>query len=80
MAQRNKVHELGEFFGSVSAAARALDTTRAGINQWKNFGYIPPHWAMRVEKATGGRIKAVDILKEAEMVREARDEGVSVQH
>lgn len=47
--------EVIQYFGSQSAAARALGITRSAISQWGEL--VPLATAARLEKLTYGRLK-----------------------
>src|SRR3990167_8266352 len=61
----NCATRLVEIFGSQAEVARAFRLDRAVVNNWVKSGYVPARWAMEVERATGGRIAAVEVLNEA---------------
>jgi alanine-glyoxylate transaminase/serine-glyoxylate transaminase/serine-pyruvate transaminase len=63
---------LVSIFGSQAEVARAFRLDRAVVNNWVKSGYVPARWAMEVERVTGGRIGADEILKEATQARPAR--------
>ena len=60
------IERLLSFYGdSPSNAGKALNTTRQNVNLWREKGYIPPRWALNVEKATGGSITATEVIETA---------------
>jgi alanine-glyoxylate transaminase/serine-glyoxylate transaminase/serine-pyruvate transaminase len=61
----NCAERLTALFGSQSEVARALAVERAVVNNWVKSGYVPARWAIEIERVTGGRIAAVDVLDEA---------------
>ncbi|MBI2320193.1 MAG: aminotransferase class V-fold PLP-dependent enzyme [Betaproteobacteria bacterium] len=77
----NCATRLVEIFGSQAEVARAFRLDRAVVNNWVKSGYVPARWAMEVERATGGRIAAVEVLDEAGAKRpirvKSRPEGES---
>lgn len=52
------------FNNSQSELARQLDVDRSAISQWVSEDKIPPLRAIQIEKLTGGKIKAIDLVKE----------------
>lgn len=56
----------GKDRGALVAAARALSTYHALVSNWKQQGYIPPSWALAVERATDGKVTVQEILEEYE--------------
>lgn len=52
--------KLIEHFGTAANMARALGVTRVAVALWGVEG-IPPQRAIQIERATGGRFKAIDI-------------------
>lgn len=44
-----------KFFGSKSAAARALDISQVAVTRWGEL--VPEKRAVRIERITGGAIK-----------------------
>ena len=50
-------------YGSQRALARAMRVSEAAVSQWIKAGEIPAAKAIRVERAMGGKIKAVDLVK-----------------
>ncbi len=65
MSDPNCAVRLVEIFGSQAEVARTFRLDRAVVNNWVKSGYVPARWAMEVERATGGRIAAVEVLNEA---------------
>jgi alanine-glyoxylate transaminase / serine-glyoxylate transaminase / serine-pyruvate transaminase len=61
----NCAERLVGIFGSQADVARAFQLDRAVVHNWVKTGYVPVRWAGEVERVTGGRISAVDILNEA---------------
>lgn len=56
----------GSSRGAMVKAARALETYRQMVQNWVNWGHIPPNWALKVEQATDGSVTAREILEEYE--------------
>jgi alanine-glyoxylate transaminase/serine-glyoxylate transaminase/serine-pyruvate transaminase len=63
---------LVSIFGSQAEVARAFRLDRAVVNNWIKSGYVPARWAMEVERATDGRITAVEVLNEAGAMKPVR--------
>ncbi len=61
----NCAERLVEIFGSQADVARAFRLDRAVVNNWVKSGYVPARWAMEVERVTGGKVAAVEVLNEA---------------
>src|SRR6185295_1450923 len=61
----NCAHRLVALFGTQAEVARQFRLDRAVVNNWVKSGYVPARWAMEVERATGGKIPAVEVLNEA---------------
>lgn len=55
---------LAYFNNSQAELARQLDVDRSAISQWVVDDKIPPLRAIQIEKLTGGKIKAIDLVKE----------------
>src|SRR5579864_1179634 len=68
----NCVERLVAIFGSQAEVARAMRLDRAVVNNWMKAGYVPARWAIEVERLSGGRIGADEILQEAVRARPAR--------
>ena len=47
-----------KYYGSISAAARALQLTRQAVSYWKARGKIPKHVQSTIEIRTQGVLKA----------------------
>jgi len=69
---KNCAERLVDIFGSQAEVARSFSLDRAVVNNWVKSGYVPARWAMEVERATGGRIAAVEVLNEAGAKRPVR--------
>lgn len=55
--------KLIKYFGSQVAAADAIGVTQPTLSNWKKRGRIPHLQQLRIEHATGGKLKASpDIL------------------
>ena len=65
MPAMNCADRLVALFGSQAEVARQFRLDRAVVNNWVKSGYVPSRWAMEIERVSGGRIAAVDILNEA---------------
>src|SRR5215471_650354 len=61
----NCADRLVALFGTQAEVARQFRLDRAVVNNWVKSGYVPARWAMEVERATGGKIPAVQVLNEA---------------
>src|SRR3954467_4045727 len=61
----NCAERLVSLFGSQAEVARRFRLDRAVVNNWVKSGYVPARWAMEVEHVTGGQVRAVEILNEA---------------
>ena len=48
-------------YGSQRAMARSLCVTEGAVSQWVKAGYFPAAQAIRIEAATNGMVKAVDL-------------------
>jgi len=57
-----KIDELAEHFGNQLGIAKALRIDSAAVAQWRHHG-IPPRRAIEIEMITGGKFKAVDLIK-----------------
>jgi len=66
------ITRLVDLFGSQAAVARALQVDRAVVNHWVKVGYVPARWATEVERVTGSRIAAVDVLDAASAKKPVR--------
>ena len=69
-AQTPLINRLIAHFGDRHALAKAFDMTTEGIRLWGKDG-IPLSRALDIEEATGGAIKAEEIISEARTAREA---------
>jgi alanine-glyoxylate transaminase / serine-glyoxylate transaminase / serine-pyruvate transaminase len=61
----NCAERLVSIFGSQAEVARRFRLDRAVVNNWVKSGYVPARWAMEVERATEGKVEAVEVLNEA---------------
>jgi DNA-binding transcriptional regulator YdaS (Cro superfamily) len=52
------VDQVIQFFGSQSAAAKALKVTQPTISNWKTRGSVPPLQQLRIESQTQRKLKA----------------------
>lgn len=48
--------------GGKSALARAAGVTPGAVTHWRKRGFIPADSAIRIERASAGRFKAVDMV------------------
>ena len=48
----------------MSALARALNVSPQSVKAWYDNGYIPPKQAIKIEKMTDGKFKAIELYKE----------------
>ncbi|MBW8308025.1 MAG: helix-turn-helix domain-containing protein [Candidatus Paracaedibacteraceae bacterium] len=50
------------FFGTNTALAKALNVTLGTVHKWLNYKSVPkPENCLKIEEATGGKVKARDI-------------------
>ena len=59
-------------FGTKAELARAMETTAQNVQNWIKKGTIPAANALQVERASGGKVKARDILLENETVENTK--------
>lgn len=52
----NVYRKLVAIFGSQTELARQLGVTRSCVNKWVHRQRIPPHYVIRIEKASEGQI------------------------
>lgn len=55
--------KLIKHFGGKSLLAKALRVNPAAVSQWIDNGYIPPRRAIEIEILTGGKFKAIELLR-----------------
>tara|TARA_R100000541_G_scaffold34564_1_gene42970 strand:+ start:6772 stop:6951 length:180 start_codon:yes stop_codon:yes gene_type:complete len=55
--------KLIEHFGSQYRLAKELRVTRAYVSHWFRDGKVPPLQAIKIEEITGGKFKAIDLIK-----------------
>ncbi|MDW8468108.1 MAG: YdaS family helix-turn-helix protein [Burkholderiales bacterium] len=65
MVEDNCAARLVALFGSQAEVARAFQVDRAVVHHWVKTGYVPARWAGEVERLTGGRISALEVIQEA---------------
>lgn len=70
-------HKIGPAFQRViahhetkTALGEALGVSRQHVNKWLRAGFIPYEYVARASASTGGRVSAVELLSEADLVRE----------
>ena len=68
----NCAERLVSIFGSQAEVARRFRLDRAVVNNWVKSGYVPARWAMEVERATEGKVAAVEVLNEANAKKPVR--------
>lgn len=51
-----------EHFGNAARLAYALGVSRHAAYQWIEKGHFPPKRAIQIERLSGGRFKAVDLI------------------
>jgi alanine-glyoxylate transaminase/serine-glyoxylate transaminase/serine-pyruvate transaminase len=68
----NCAERLVQLFGSQAEVARHLRLDRAVVSNWIKSGYVPARWAMEVEHVSGGDIRALDVLNEANSMKPIR--------
>lgn len=57
------IDEILIHFGGAAMLAKALKVSPPAVSQWVNSGDIPPFRAIEIELLTGGKFRAVDIVK-----------------
>ena len=55
---------LADYNFNMSALARALNVSPQSVKAWYDNGSIPPKQAIKIEKMTNGKFKAIDLYKE----------------
>lgn len=58
LTRKMTLDELKNSFGSFYKAARFLKNSEQSTMNWKRLGYIPIASQMKIEKLTGGELKA----------------------
>jgi DNA-binding transcriptional regulator YdaS (Cro superfamily) len=53
-----KIEKVLQYYGTQMAAARALSVTQPTIANWVARGRIPALQQLRIERATGGKLRA----------------------
>ena len=61
-----RLEKLVLHYGSQVEIAKALDVTEGAVSQWVSTGGLPAKRAIMIEKLTGGKFKAVDIVAPSE--------------
>lgn len=63
MSKKNnkQVDRLIDYFGSQKSAAEALGIVAMAVSHWRKRG-VSAKQALRIEKITGGQIKAKDLV------------------
>lgn len=59
---------LRHFGGKVAQVAKAIGITRGAVYQWPRDGHVPPEAALKLQIATGGKLK----VNPADYVRHTR--------
>ena len=59
----SRLAQVIEWFGSHANMARALGVDRSAVTQWVKADGLPATRAVEVEKLSGGRFKAVDLVR-----------------
>jgi len=54
---------LAHYNHNKSDLARMLDVSPQAVNQWFDSGYVPANMALKIEKLTDGKYKAIDLCK-----------------
>lgn len=62
----SKLIELVVYFGTQSNMADALEVTQGAVSQWITAGGVPAGQAIKIERMTKGRFKALDIVAPSE--------------
>ena len=57
-----KIDQVIKFFGSQVAAADAIGVTQPTLSNWKKRGRIPHIQQLRIEHASGGKLKAQPLM------------------
>ena len=57
------MERLIEYFGSQYKIAKELKVSRAYVCQWFAAGKVPALMAVKIEKITGGELRAVDLVE-----------------
>lgn len=55
-----------EHYGGQYKLAAALDVSSVAVHHWIKSGALPPLRAIEIERQTGGRFKAVDLVDDEE--------------
>lgn len=59
----DKLIRLKAYFGSYTGLAVALGITPQAVNEWRVSGKIPALSAIKIEKLTEGKIKALELVE-----------------
>lgn len=59
-----------QFNNNQSSVALAVGASRQAVNQWMEKGFIPPRWALTIEKVSGGLITANEVMETAIYVQD----------
>jgi len=57
------IKDVVEWYGSQANMARAMGVTPVSVSLWMRDGYMPPARAIELEVKSGGKFKAVDLIK-----------------
>lgn len=55
--------KLLEYYGAKSKIALRFNVSRAYVSQWFAAGKVPPLMAVKIEKDSGGELKAVNLVE-----------------
>jgi len=59
----NKVEKVVKHFGTQVKTAEALGITQCAVSQWVVQGFVPAGSAVKIEKLTRGKFKAVNLVE-----------------
>lgn len=51
-----------KWYGSQSEMSRRMGVDRAAVSAWVSSGALPPLRAIQVERQSGGKFKAIDLV------------------
>lgn len=61
--KRMNPKDVVEYFGSQTAAAKALGTFQPEVSRWVKMGYVPRLRQYQIEKLTRGKLKVSEEVK-----------------